>query len=115
MKSWKCIENCGACCKLDLHERIDIFNVLNEDEINLIYKMTGKDGWCKHFDKKKKKCRIYESRPNFCRVNEFSKSFEGYLKNGDNFLISCCKQHIGSIYGKRSVQMINFKKEISTK
>ena len=115
MKSWKCIENCGACCKLDLHERKDIFKVLNEDEINLIYKMTGKDGWCKNFDKKKKECRIYEFRPNFCRVNEFSKSFEGYLKNGDKFLINCCKQHIGSIYGKRSIQMNKFKKEISTK
>ena len=31
------------------------------------------------------------------------------------FLINCCKQHIESIYGKKSDQMNTFKKEINTK
>ena len=113
MKTWTCIENCGACCKLDLHERENILNVLNENDINLLKKMVGKDGWCKHLDKKNKKCKIYNKRPHFCKVSEFSQSFQDYLINGDKFLINCCKQHISSIYGKRSTQMETFKKSIS--
>ena len=58
---------------------------------------------------------IYESRPHFCRVNEFSSSFKKYLKNGDKFLIDCCTQHISSIYGRKSEQMKDFKSAISRK
>ena len=58
---------------------------------------------------------IYETRPHFCRVNEFSISFKEYLRNGDKFLIDCCKQHISSIYGNKSSQMQEFKKNISKK
>ena len=115
MKSWTCIENCGACCKLDLQEREGIYDILNNEDLKLIYSMTAKDGWCKHFDKESKKCGIYIDRPHFCRVNEFSNSFNEYKKNGDKFLINCCKQHIESIYGKKSDQMNSFKKEINSK
>ena len=111
MKSWKCIENCGACCKFDLESRDNIFEALNNKDISLIISMTGKDGWCKNFDKKNKKCLIYEKRPHFCRVDDFSKKFNGYKKNGDDFLIDCCKQHISSIYGSRSETMKIFKYE----
>ena len=55
----------------------------------------------------------------FSRVNllkkEFSKSFKAYLKNGDKFLIDCCKQHISSIYGRKSEQMKAFKSAVSKK
>ena len=115
MHSWSCIENCGACCRFDLTERDDLSSVLTNKDIALINSMTGKDGWCKYFDKSNKKCMIYESRPGFCRVNEFSKSFKAYLKNGDKFLIDCCKQHISSIYGRKSSQMKSFKSAISKK
>ena len=76
MKSWSCIENCGACCRFDLAERETIAGVLCSKDIALINSMTGKDGWCKYFDKSKRNCIIYETRPHFCRVNEFSKSFK---------------------------------------
>ena len=115
MKSWSCIENCGACCRLDLSERADLSGVLSSKDIDLINSMTSKDGWCKYFDKSKRECMIYESRPHFCRVSEFSKSFKGYLQNGDKFLINCCTQHISSIYGIKSNQMKDFKKAVSTK
>tara|TARA_Y100001970_G_scaffold251851_1_gene325106 strand:+ start:17203 stop:17553 length:351 start_codon:yes stop_codon:yes gene_type:complete len=115
MKSWTCIEKCGACCKFDLHKREDIFNILNEEDIKLIEDMTGKDGWCKNLDKKNKKCLIYEERPHFCRVDTFSKNFKGYISKGDDFLISCCKEHISSIYGKRSKMMIQYKDAITKK
>ena len=115
MNSWSCIENCGACCRFDLTERDDLSSVLNSEDIALINSMTSNDGWCKYLDKSSKKCLIYESRPHFCRVNEFSKSFKGYLKNGDKFLIDCCKQHISSIYGRKSNQMKAFKKSVMKK
>ena len=108
MKSWSCIANCGACCRFDLTERDDLSNILSDEDIALINSMTLKDGWCKYLDKSNRKCLIYESRPYFCRVNEFSTSFKDYLKNGDKFLIDCCKQHISSIYGKKSKQMKDF-------
>ncbi len=74
MKSWTCIENCGACCKFDLNERSDLANKLNKEDIALINSMTAKDGWCKNLDRENKKCLIYETRPHFCRVSEFSTS-----------------------------------------
>jgi len=49
--------------------------------------------------KNDKKCLNYETRPQYCRVGEFSTSFKGYMKSGDKFLIDCCKQHISSNYG----------------
>ena len=115
MKSWSCIENCGACCRFELAEREDLSKILSSNDMTLINSMTTKDGWCKYLDKLNKKCTIYESRPHFCRVNEFSISFKGYLKNGDKFLIDCCKQHISSIYGTKSKQMKAFKEVVSKK
>ena len=111
MKSWTCIEKCGACCKFDLNNRENIYKILNKEDIELINKMTGKNGWCKYLDKKNMKCTIYSKRPHFCRVSSFSKKFNEYYKNGDDFLIKCCKQHISEIYGKKSSQMNKFKNE----
>ena len=113
MKSWSCIENCGACCRFDLENREAIYEILSNKDLDLIKSMTSKDGWCRYLNKSNRKCMIYDSRPHFCRVNEFSKSFKGYLKNGDKFLINCCKQHICSIYGKKSKQMKTFKSAVS--
>tara|TARA_Y100001968_G_C19380721_1_gene730169 strand:+ start:240 stop:587 length:348 start_codon:yes stop_codon:yes gene_type:complete len=115
MKSWTCIEKCGACCKFDLKERSDLADKLNKEDIALINSMTDKDGWCKNLDRENKKCLIYEKRPHFCRVNSFSISFKGYLKFGDKFLIECCKQHISSNYGCKSKEMKTFKMAVSGK
>ena len=115
MKSWTCIENCGACCKLNLNERSGLKDKLNEEDIALINSMTARDGSCNNLDRENRKCLIYEKRPHFCRVNEFSIEFKGYLKYGDKFLIDCCKQHISSNYGKESEVMKNFKIAISEK
>ncbi|WP_288262491.1 YkgJ family cysteine cluster protein [uncultured Prochlorococcus sp.] len=115
MKSWTCIENCGACCKFNLNERSYLEDKLNKKDIALINSMTDKDGWCKNLDRENKKCLIYENRPHFCRVNKFSIAFKGYLKYRDKFLIDCCKQHISSNYGYKSKEMKNFKIAISEK
>ena len=84
MKSWSCIENCGACCHLDLAERDDLSRILSSKDIDLINSMTNKDGWCKYLDKSNKKCRIYESRPHFCRVSEFTKKLTEKFHNNFN-------------------------------
>ena len=109
MKSWTCIENCGACCKFDLNERSNLANKLNKEDIALINSMTAKDGCCKNLVREYKKCLIYETWPHFWRVCQFSTSFKGYLKSGDKFLIDCCKQHISSNYGYQSKEMKNFR------
>ena len=115
MKSWTCIENCGACCKFDLSERDDISNKLTEDDITLINTMTSSDGWCKYLDRKNRKCSIYQNRPHFCRVDKFSTSFSNYRKYGDKFLIDCCKEHIKSVYGIKSENLKRYKKAILKK
>ena len=115
MKSWTCIENCGACCKFDLNERSDLADKLNEADIALIKSMTAKDGWCKNLDRENKKCLIYETRPHFCRVSEFSTTFKEYLKSGDKFLIDCCNQHNSSNYGYQSKEMKTFRIAVSGK
>ena len=50
MKSWSCIENCGACCHLDLTDRDNLSGVLSNKDIALIKSMKNKDGWCKYLD-----------------------------------------------------------------
>ena len=115
MKSWSCIENCGACCKFDLSERADLSSKLNSKDIALITSMISKDGWCKYLEKSNRRCTIYESRPYFCRVGKFTTKFKGYRKDGDKFLIDCCIQHITSIYGNKSKQMKSFKLNITKK
>ena len=111
MKKWRCIKNCGACCKFDLDNREGLTNILSKEDIKLINDMTGSDGWCKNLNKKDMSCSIYETRPYFCRVEEFSIKFKDYLKRGDQFLIDCCKQHISNIYGPYSHEMKKYKKE----
>ena len=115
MKSWSCIENCGACCKFDLNKRNNLSDKLNVEDIALIKQMTSKDGWCKYLDRKNKKCTIYKNRPHFCRVSKFSILFQEYSKLGDKFLIDCCKQHISSNYGYQSKEMKTFKIAVSGK
>ena len=112
MKSWTCIEKCGACCQIDLKYRKSLNNILSKEDIELIKSMTKKDGWCRYLDKKNMKCEIYKNRPHFCNVSLFSKNFKEYRKNGDDFLIDCCKEHISFIYGKKSDEMKRFKHEI---
>ncbi len=92
----------------------DIINNKEWQKLNRVL-IKARDGWCKNLDKDNKKCLIYETRPHFCRVNEFSISFNGYQKSGDKFLIDCCKQHISSNYGYKSKEMKNFKKAVSKK
>lgn len=68
MAHWQCISGCGACCRLDPALRGDDLDCLNDEQRRTYLTMVGEDGWCIHFDTGGRRCRIYESRPDFCRV-----------------------------------------------
>jgi uncharacterized protein len=64
------MKNCGACCKLGpLDSRPDLPEYLSPEDLSLYKSMVGKDDWCVHFDKEKRLCTIYDTRPGFCRVD----------------------------------------------
>lgn len=66
---WACIKNCGACCKLGpLESRPDLVTYLSKAELKTYKALIGPDDWCINFDQSARMCKIYESRPGFCRV-----------------------------------------------
>jgi Fe-S-cluster containining protein len=114
MTTWQCINNCGACCNLDPQDRPDLADYLTPQELQTYLSMVGHDGWCINFDQIKRQCRIYETRPRFCRVepDTFYDMFGVYPEELDDFAIACCEENIESIYGKRSLELLRFQKAI---
>lgn len=117
MERWQCIQQCGACCRLDPELRQDALDALSESQRELYLAMVGADGWCIHFNSGSRSCRIYESRPDFCRVSNLSDLFgpepaaHGY-GGADALAIACCKQQIRSEYGGRGRVMKRFLRAI---
>jgi hypothetical protein len=72
---WQCISGCGACCRLDPEERGEAIEALDADQRELYLSMVGSDGWCIHFDTGGRRCRIYDQRPYFCRVENLMTLF----------------------------------------
>lgn len=68
MAHWQCISGCGACCRLDPALRGEDLDRLSEEQRRTYLAMVGEDGWCIHFDTGSRRCRIYDARPDFCRV-----------------------------------------------
>ncbi len=68
MPHWRCISGCGACCRLDPTLRGDDLERLSDEQRSTYLAMVGEDGWCIHFDTGGRRCRIYATRPDFCRV-----------------------------------------------
>ncbi|XP_021637939.2 uncharacterized protein LOC110633572 isoform X2 [Hevea brasiliensis] len=58
---WRCVEGCGACCKLAKGPSFatpeEIFT--DPSDIELYRSLMGPDGWCIHYDKSTRKCSIY--------------------------------------------------------
>jgi len=75
MAHWRCISGCGACCRLDPAQRGDDLDCLDADQRRTYLAMVGEDGWCVHFDTGGRRCRIYDSRPDFCRVENLASLF----------------------------------------
>jgi Fe-S-cluster containining protein len=110
-----CISNCGACCRLDPAERSEALVVLSEEQRLRYLEMVGADGWCIHFDTGSRRCRIYESRPDFCRVDQLAHLFKVPLRDQNSFAIACCKAQIRVEYGGKSLESRRFDRAIRSK
>jgi hypothetical protein len=77
MTHWRCISGCGACCRLDPSLRGEDLDRLSDDQQRLYLAMVGEDGWCVHYDTGGRRCRIYDTRPDFCRVENLTALFSG--------------------------------------
>ena len=115
-EQWQCISQCGSCCRLDPGERQDALGALSESQRELYLSMVGADGWCIHFNTGSRSCRIYDTRPDFCRVSNlmslFGDSPDGDPEDADGFAIDCCKQQIRSEHGGRGRVMRRFLRAI---
>ncbi|XP_042943778.1 uncharacterized protein LOC122277745 isoform X1 [Carya illinoinensis] len=58
---WRCVEGCGACCKLKKGSSFVTPEEIFSDPVDIeLYKsLTGPDGWCIHFDKGTRTCSVY--------------------------------------------------------
>ncbi|MFY8149867.1 MAG: YkgJ family cysteine cluster protein [Prochlorococcaceae cyanobacterium] len=115
--SWQCITGCGACCRLDPSQRPEALEALTEEQRATYLAMVGEDGWCIHYDTGGRRCRIYEQRPDFCRVENLVQIFGALAgaephppepASDDALAIACCRQQIRSEYGGRSREMRRF-------
>ena len=111
--TWTCIHQCGACCRLAPEERPEALEALSEEQRATYLSMVGEDGWCRHYDSGARRCRIYEERPDFCRVSSLAELFEVPAEDADAFAIACCNQQIRSLYGGRSRELRRFKRSIT--
>ena len=109
---WHCISGCGACCRLDPGERPEALEALDAEEQELYLSMVGADGWCRHYDTGGQRCRIYESRPRFCRVANLASIFEVAETEANDFAIACCRQQIRSQHGGRGKVLKRFERAL---
>ncbi|MFM8662162.1 MAG: YkgJ family cysteine cluster protein, partial [Cyanobium sp.] len=105
---WQCIAGCGACCRLDPGLRQDALAALSPEQRQTYMGMVGVDGWCIHYDTGGRRCRIYNQRPDFCRVANLLALFApelapaapaGWNPAAHGLAIACCRQQIRSEYG----------------
>ena len=110
MAHWQCIQGCGACCHLDPRDRPDLEQYLAPDALAHYLSLVGEDGWCINYEQTTRRCRIYETRPDFCRVqaDTFKQMFGVPLEELNDFAIACCKQQIEGVYGNQSEELAKF-------
>ena len=106
--SWKCIPNCGACCRLAPSERVEALEALSNSQTKRYLELVSSDGWCKHYDKQNKKCSIYYDRPDFCNVSYMISKFKSKSCSNNMLAIKSCRQQIRSIYGGKSSVLKRF-------
>jgi len=109
---WQCISGCGCCCRLDPSLRPEALEALSESQRATYLTMVGADGWCIHFDTGGRRCRIYASRPDFCRVSSLIELFGQRGEDGNGLAIACCKQQIRSEDGGRGKVIRRFLRAI---
>jgi Fe-S-cluster containining protein len=109
---WRCIEGCGACCRLDPALRPEALALLDEEQSRAYLALVGDDGWCIHYDTGGRRCRIYESRPSFCRVDTIMGLLEAEGDAADGLAIAFCQQQIRSESGGRGKVMRRFQRAL---
>lgn len=115
---WQCVQNCGACCKLDKGPSFpspqDIFD--DPSDVQLYESLIGPDGWCINYEKSTRKCSIYAERPYFCRVEpEVFDLLYGISKSKFNKeACSCCTDTIKAVYGIDSEELQAFNHAVWT-
>lgn len=116
MAHWQCIQGCGACCHLDPRERPELAQYLTATELEHYLSLVGEDGWCIHYDAETRRCRIYEHRPRFCRVqaDTFADMFGIQPEELNEFAIACCEQQIEGVYGSASEELSQFTVAVAT-
>lgn len=57
------------------------------DELTKYKSMIGEDDWCVNFDKTNRMCKIYDERPEFCKVDP-AKSKQMFGVDDDDFNVS---------------------------
>jgi hypothetical protein len=87
---------------------------LSPQELKQYMSLVGADGWCIHYDSVRRRCQIYEERPAFCRVIpiSFQRLFGVTSAELPEFAATCCREHIGDVYGTDSDEMQQFDREI---
>lgn len=110
--AWRCIQGCGACCRLDPAQRPEALDALNAEQRRQYLAMVGADGWCIHFDTGGRRCRVYADRPDFCRVENLMRLFGAEGEQADALAIRCCTEQIRSEYGGRGRVMRRFLRAI---
>ena len=107
VNKWQCVTNCGACCNLTPEERPDLAQYLSSEELELYMSMVGESGWCINYDRPERKCKIYDKRPRFCRVepDNFAVMYGIEKSEFDEFAIACCQQQIAGVYGEDSSEL----------
>ena len=115
-KTWHCVSGCGACCYLQPTDRDDLEDYLTAAQLELYLSLVGEDGWCIHYDRQQRSCKIYADRPEFCRVTvaTFQEMFGIEADELPEFAVACCREHIADIYGQDSLEMQQFNQEVST-
>ncbi|NER83438.1 MAG: YkgJ family cysteine cluster protein [Leptolyngbya sp. SIO1D8] len=110
MANWQCVEKCGACCQLDPQDRPDLDQYLTPEELDHYLSLVGADGWCIHYNQDNRRCQIYETRPDFCRVqaDTFERMFGVLPADLNDFAISCCQEQIAGVYGNGSRELSRF-------
>jgi uncharacterized protein len=115
MATWQCVKFCGACCNLNPSDRPDLEKYLTPEELEQYLGMVGEDSWCIHYDRHTRECKIYETRPRFCRVQPdiFEQMYGVGKEEFNDFAIACCRQQIEGVYGWKSAEMSRYNQEIN--
>lgn len=116
VRGWHCQDRCGACCYLQPAERPDLADDLTPAELAQYRSLVGADGWCRHYDREGRRCRIYAERPEFCRVTpaNFQRLYGVEPDAFDEFAVNCCFEHIADIFGPASPEFDRYRRAYTT-